>query len=159
MTFKINHDDTYNDSLIPEGEYEVFVKEAKEDYTKNGIQHISVLLVVRDDAAQKYKGAHIWHKIWRGKDNGQYNMQMINTVGKALQIPNGKEYPNLETLLADFVGKHCKVKIKHEEYNGYTNARVVQWQQSKLTAYGGLMGNDVPPLGEEIVFNEQDCPF
>lgn len=159
MTFKINHDDTYNDSLIPEGEYEVFVKEAKEDYTKNGIQHISVLLVVRDDAAQKYKGAHIWHKIWRGKDNGQYNMQMINTVGKALQIPNGKEYPNLETLLADFVGKHCKVKIKHEEYNGYTNARVVQWQQSKLTAYGGLVGNEVPPLGEEIVFNEQDCPF
>ena len=159
MTFKINHDDTYNDSLIPEGEYEVFVKEAKEDYTKNGIQHISVLLVVRDDAAQQYTGAHIWHKIWRGKDNGQYNMQMINTVGKALQIPNGKEYPNLETLLADFVGKHCKVKIKHEEYNGYTNARVVQWQQSKLTAYGGLVGNEVPPLGEEIVFNEQDCPF
>lgn len=159
MPFKINHDDTYNDSLIPEGEYEVFVKEAKEDYTKNGIQHISVLLVVRDDAAQKYKGAHIWHKVWKGKDSGQYNMQMINTVGKALQIPNGKEYPNLEALLADFVGKHCKVKIKHEEYNGYTNARVVQWQQSKLTAYGGLMGNDVPPLGEEIVFDEQDCPF
>ena len=86
-------------------------------------------------------------------------MQMINTVGKALQIPNGKEYPNLETLLADFVGKHCKVKIKHEEYNGYSYARVVQWQQSKLTAYGGLVGNEVPPLGEEIVFNEQDCPF
>lgn len=157
MGFKINHDDAFGDTLIPEGEYEVFVKEAKEDYTKGGTQHICVTLIVRDDAAQKYKGAHVWHRIWKGKENGQYNTQMINTMGKALQIPNGKEYPRLNDLLADFIGKHCKIKIKHEEYGGYTNARVVQWQQSKLTAYGGTLG--VPPLGEEIVFDEQDCPF
>lgn len=43
MGFTMNHNDVVGDGPIPEGNYEVVVKEAKEDVTKNGVQHISLI--------------------------------------------------------------------------------------------------------------------
>lgn len=152
MTFKIDHNDTFSD-LVAEGEYEVYVKSAKEAVTKNGVPHIAIDLLIREDFAQSHKKCYIFAKLWKGKESFQYNMQQINTIGKALNIPNGKEYPNLEALLADFIGKCCRVRVKHEEYNGYTNVKVASWNPSKINPYiGGT-------LGEEVPFNENDCPF
>lgn len=151
MTFKIDHNNTFGD-LIAEGEYEVYVKSAKESCTKNGVPHIAIDLLIREDFAQSHKKCYIFVKLWKGKESGQYNMQQINTIGKALNIPNGKEYPHLTALLDDFTGKCCKVRVKHEEYNGYTNAKVAAWYPSKIGAYIGM-------LGEEVPFDSNDCPF
>lgn len=151
MTFKIDHNNTFGD-LIAEGEYEVYVKSAKESCTKNGVPHIAIDLLIREDFAQSHKKCYIFVKLWKGKESGQYNMQQINTIGKALNIPNGKEYPHLTALLDDFTGKCCKVRVKHEEYNGYTNAKVAAWYPSKIGPYIGM-------LGEEVPFDSNDCPF
>lgn len=151
MTFKIDHDNTFDD-LVAEGDYEVFIKSAKEDYTKGGKVHIALDLVIREDFAQKHKNCHIFAKLWQGRETGAYNSQQINSIGKALKIPNGKEYPNLDALLADFTGKCCRVRVKHEEYNGYTNAKVAAWLVSKAGPYTAM-------LGEEVAFAEEDIPF
>lgn len=151
MTFKINHNDVWDD-LVSEGEYEVYIKSAKEDVTQNGKQHIALDLVIREDFAQKHKSCHIFAKLWPGRETRAYNSQQINSIGKALKIPNGKEYPSLAALLADFTGKSCRVKVKHEEYNGYTNAKVAGWYQSKIGPYTAM-------LGEEVPFHEEDIPF
>ena len=156
MTFKIDHNDTCGDGPLPVGEYEVYILDAKMDVTQNGVEHISLELVVRDDVNQDCKKAHLWEKLWKGKETGQYNMRMINSIGKALKIPNGKEYQGLTDLLADFKGKYCRVKVKHEEYKGYTNARVAYWQPSALGPYSSVGGLS---LGEEIVIDDEYCPF
>lgn len=164
MGYTINHDDVIGDGLIPEGTYEVVVKEAKEDVTKQGVNHISIDLIIRNDVKQGYQNAHIWAKLWRSKDTGQFSMKMFNTIGKALNIQNGKSYNNLNELLQDFVGKVCTVKVKHEEYNGYTNAKVTSWGKSAFSICNHLWntkqnGTVVSGLGQEVSFSGDDLPF
>lgn len=164
MGFTMNHNDVMGDGPIPEGNYEVVVKEAKEDVTKNGVQHISLDLVIRNDIKQGYQNAHIWAKLWKSKETGQYSMKMFNTIGKALNIPNGKYYNSLNELLQDFNGKVCTVKVKHEEYNGYINAKVAAWNNTKFPNCNhlwnaGQNGNAVPGLGQEVSFHNNDVPF
>ena len=164
MGFTMNHNDVMGDGPIPEGNYEVVVKEAKEDVTKNGVQHISLDLVIRNDIKQGYQNAHIWAKLWKSKETGQYSMKMFNTIGKALNIPNGKYYNSLNELLQDFNGKVCTVKVKHEEYNGYTNAKVAAWTNTKFPNFyhfwnAGKNGSAVPGLGQVVSFHNNDVPF
>ena len=45
----------YEDSLLPEGEYEMVIKSACENVTKGGTQHISIPMVVRNDVQQKFQ--------------------------------------------------------------------------------------------------------
>lgn len=130
--FKVNHEEAFEgNDLIPEGNWEVVVKEAKEKTTEGGRKHINIQLTVRNDVNQKYKNKVIFDTIWTKKDDNEtYNMANLQTVAKALDIPNGKAYTSLEELLADWQGKGAKVYVKHEEYNGNKNARVKGWNKT-----------------------------
>ena len=41
-----------------------------------------------------------------------------------------------------FKGKTCKVTVKHEEYNGNTNARVKAWEVSDFQGCSHVFKND-----------------
>lgn len=161
--FKIDYDNTMGDGMIKPGEYEVVVNSAKEDVTMGGTVHISIDLVVRNDIEQPYKNAHIWVKIWKGKETGIYNSAIINTIGMALSIPNGKNFASLDDLLADLEKKVCKVKVKHEEYNGKTNVKVASWLKTGLSTCnhtwekGRNNERATSGFGQEVPLN--DCPF
>lgn len=134
MSFSVNYDDVYEgNDLIPVGNYEVIVKIAEEKDTKDGSKkYVNIQLAVRNDIDQKYKNKIIFESLFKGKESGKYNMKQFNTISKALKIPNGKNYSSLFELLADWNNKTALVKIKHEEYNGNTNARVSFWNESKF---------------------------
>lgn len=134
MNFEVNYDDVFEgNDLIPEGEYEVIVKKAEEKEVKDGSKkYISIQLSVRNDIDQRYKNKIIFESLWKAKATGKYNMRQFNTISKALKIQNGKKYESLDELLSDWDNKTVMVKIKHEEYNGYTNARVAFWSESKF---------------------------
>lgn len=165
MGFTIDYNDTMGDGLIPEGTYEVIVKEAGEDTTKNGVNHISIDLVIRNDIKQERQNSHIWAKVWRSKDTGQFSSKMLNTIGRAMNLPNGKQYNNLQALLQDFKGKVCTVKVKHEEYNGYTNVKVISWAVSShsncVHAWDikGAGSKQMPGWGQEVSYSADDLPF
>lgn len=130
--FTLNHEDAFTgDSLIPEGTYEVVIKVAKQEVTKNGKDKIGLHLVVRNDMPQKYGNKIVFESLFKSTKTGEYMPQQFNTIGKAAKIQNGKQYTSLDQLLGDFVGKPVKVTIKHEEYNGNTNARVQKWEPSE----------------------------
>lgn len=141
--------------ILPEGDYEVVVASAEENETRGGTVHIELELVVRADIEQPYKNKHIWTQIWKTKATGQYNTKSINTIGKAFKIPSGMKVNSVEELCGLFIGKVANVKIKHEEYNGYTNAKVAFWNESRFPTYAGNAFKSVT-ITEE---NESDLPF
>lgn len=158
--FKINHDEVMEFGLIDEGTYEVVVQNAFEDAANTGTMFINLQLIIRNDIDQKHKNQYIFASIWQSKQTGEYHSGMINSVAKALNIENGKTFNTLQELLDDFKRKTARVTVKHEEYNGNTNARVKFWEQTKFPQNNHKFktnSNDVPE-GFHPTSND-DIPF
>lgn len=130
MVFKFDFEDTFEGGLA-DGTYEVVIKSMTETATPSGAEHISVVLVVRNDVEQKGKNALIFHNIWKAKATGKYNKSMINTIGKYARMSADKEYNSLQDVFDDLERKPLKVTVKNEssEYNGktYENLNVKNW--------------------------------
>ena len=134
MTFNLDFNDVFEGAKsIPDGDYEVVINQCGENATPNGAEYIEFDLIIRNDVVQQYQNKHIFHKVWKEKKTGKYNMKTFNTIGKACQLQNGKTYKTFQELLEDFVLKTARVTIKNEEseYKGktYINANVY-WNQS-----------------------------
>ncbi|NJP37168.1 DUF669 domain-containing protein [Alkalicoccus luteus] len=164
MVFQLDHEDVYEGG-IKDGEYEVIIKHAKEDATQSGAEYAEFDLVVRNDLEQKHKNQHIFHKVWKKKDTGKYNMKMFNTMGKACQLQNGKQYKSMQELLDDFAGKVAIVSVKNEEseYNGqtYNNLNVKSWKQSKFPNSQHQFQNSdrQDHEGQSVQVNDSEMPF
>jgi len=133
--FSLDFNDVFEGS-VEDGNYEVVVNRCSEDATPGGAEYIEFDLIIRNDVQQKHQNQHIFHKVWKSKDTGKYNMRMFNTIGKACQLQNGKSYGSLEELMKDFEFKTAIVNVKNEEseYNGktYNNLNVKFWEKSKI---------------------------
>ena len=167
MTFlKLDHDNIFEGGLA-DGTYEVVVYLTKQDAAKSGTEFINLDLIVRNDVEQKGKNMHVFHKIWASKETGQFNAQAINTIGKALQLQNGKEYSSLEELMQDMTFKTCRVTVKNEEseYNGntYQNLNIKKWDVSNLTGPLGhefkKKDNSFVTDGKSLDISDDDLPF
>jgi hypothetical protein len=124
MEFGIDYSEaTEGSGLLPEGKYEVIIKYAGEDATKNKTVYINVTCVIRNDVDQKYQNKYLWHSLWHRKEPSQadlavggYSIKQIQTLSKAAGLPNGKKYPTLEEWCIDLKDKAIQVTIQHEEY-------------------------------------------
>ena len=116
----LNFEDTFEGG-IADGNYEVIITKMGEDATKSGTEYVDVRLTIRNDVNQKHKNQIIFHKIWKAKATGKYNMRNFNTLGKAAQLQK-TSFNTFDELLNEFVGKVLKVNVKNEtsEYNGQT---------------------------------------
>ena len=69
MAFKRDKSKTFNPfEIIPEGDYEVMTKSVDYNTTKGGTLYISIPMVIRNDVEQECKNRHIWHAIWKRKE-------------------------------------------------------------------------------------------
>ncbi|EOS9363095.1 DUF669 domain-containing protein [Listeria innocua] len=160
--FKVDHNDVFTNG-VENGTYEVVLYNANEDATKSGAEFINIDLIIRNDVNQKFQNAHIFHRVWKAKATNEYSQTALNTIAKAIQLPNGKDYNTLDELLKDLLTKTCQVTVKNEEseYNGqiYKNLNVKAWAESKIT--GPLQHvfkkkeNELPP----VEVNESNLPF
>lgn len=134
--FSLDFTDTFEGGQIEDGDYEVVIGRCNEDATPSGAEYVEFDLIIRNDIDQKHKNQHIFHKVWKAKETGKYNMRTFNTIGKACQLQNGKSYKSLDELLNDFKGKTALVNVKNEEneYGGktYTNTNVKFWSPTKF---------------------------
>lgn len=129
MAFKVNTGDVYegqNNGPMPEGDYEVVIKEIKEDKANSGTPYINVELVVRNDGDvnKAYKNKHLWYTIWASKETHEYNAKGINTLSKHAGIANGAQFNNVAEWGKLLYGKPILATVKHEDYNGKTKERV-----------------------------------
>lgn len=121
---------------VKDGVYEAVISSMKEDATKGGTEYTAVNLVIRNDIEQAHKNQYVFHKIWKAKATGKYNMTFFNTIGKAANLQKGKQYSSLEELFNDFIGKPVKIRVKNEtsEYNGntYENLNVKEFRETEF---------------------------
>lgn len=169
MAFGVDYSKASEGGLIPEGEYEVIIKNAGEDVTKNGTHHLSIPMIVRNDIEQPRKNARIWHKIWKKKeptetDNqcGGFSSAQIQSLSKAAGLPNGKQYADLGEWCEDLNAKLARVTVKHEDWNGNTNARVAFVNPSKHSVCNHIFKSSdgvVPANSFQEVDDDGDLPF
>lgn len=151
-----------NDNLIPEGKYEAVIKSAFLDMTKGGTEFINVQLIVRNDVEQIYQNKYIFHSIWKKKEPNEadkncdgFSAQQLFKLCKAIDIPENKEFENLEQMLAELVGKPVLVGIKHDEYNGYKQEKVSFVAKTKFPDCKHEFKKKEP----EIEVDDSDLPF
>lgn len=161
MAFSLNFNDVFeSNNRIADGTYEVVINWARENATPGGAEFIEFDLIVRNDVDQPYKNAHIFHKVWKSKADGKYNMKQFNTIAKACKLENGKSYASINDLLLDFTFKTAQVTIKNEtsEYMGktYENTNVKFWNESRLIGCNHTFKNTTPKTME---IDNNDLPF
>lgn len=142
--FTIDTANTTTDfSVIPEGRYEVLIKNAEEKQSFSGNHKLNFSFVIRNDVQQECKNRILFFEIWKKKQPNQqdiqvqgYNFnQLMNLVKNAGGIPDGTHFETVQDLCKVLVGKCLKVTVKHEEYNGKTNAKIDQFYGLEPTKF------------------------
>lgn len=115
---------TQSNGLKPEGDYEVIIVKAEERQTKNGKLGLNFSMVIRNDVPQAYKNGFIFHTLWKRREPTAADMQVngygfgqVMALGKAAQLPDGKDYPDLTAFLQALIGKPVRVHLVHDTYN------------------------------------------
>lgn len=142
MGFSTNYEGmSDNYGLIPEGEYEVIIRNIEERTTKNGATGINLSLVIRNDVEQKYKDRYLFHTLWKRKEPTEADMQVqgysfkqIMILAKAAKLPSGKAYENVRQLCEDLLKRPLRVTVEHEtnDYNGKTRENIRYINESKF---------------------------
>lgn len=119
--FSTNYDDIGSGGLLPAGKYEVIIKAAQLNETKNGTPYIDIRMVIRNDVDQAYKNKYIFHAIWKKKEPTPqdmsvdgYSFKQLMGLAKAAKLPNGKNYKSIDELCKDFVNRCVNVEIEHK---------------------------------------------
>lgn len=122
MGFSTNYDDIPDDyGIIPEGEYEVVIRNIEERATKNGAVGLNLSLVIRNDVEQKFKDRYLFCTYWKRKEPTAADMQVqgysfkqIMRLAKSAKLPSGKAYENVQELCADLLKRPLRVTVEHE---------------------------------------------
>lgn len=136
---------------IPIGDHRVRIASAEEQISGTGKQMIKLTLEVSGYSST------IWHYIVFMPDNQKLTNQKLGELWNSFGIPQGNFNLN------SWVGKVGAAKVKHEEYNGESNAKIAYFinkdRQDKLPAWkepnkssGGF--EEIPtPTDDDLPFN------
>ena len=112
---------------IPVGDHRVRIASAEEQTSNNNRQMIKLVLDVSGYSST------IWHYIVFMPENQKLTNQKLGELWNSFDIPQGNF--NLQ----QWVGKVGAAKVKHEEYQGETNAKIAYFiskdRQDKLPAW------------------------
>lgn len=168
--FKVDYKEAQEFGNVADGDYEVVIFNVTEEATKSGAENINFDMVIRNDIDQKYKNSHLFHKVWKAKETGKYNLGAVMALAKNFGLPDGKSYESFDKFLEDFALRTAKVRVKNEqsEYNGktYDNTNIkkfgasdfpdLQHQWKKKESSQTDFGRD---NGSSINVTEDDLPF
>lgn len=141
MGFKNNYEKASNGNGIkPEGDYECIITAIEERTTPKGAKGLNFTLTVRNDVqGQKYGNSNIFYTIWRKKEPNEFDMQVkgynfgqLMAMGKAVQLPDGKDYDSLEAYCEDLEHKCVRVTLEHKAYNGKERENVEYLNPTKF---------------------------
>lgn len=127
--------------LKPEGDYEVIITTAEVTRTSNGKDKINLVYTIRNDVAQSYQNGLIFDSIWKKKNPneddrsiGDFNFGQLMAIANAAKLPDGKEYADLNALLAELVGKPLRVHLYHDDYNDKWYEKIDRHEPTTLAA-------------------------
>lgn len=126
MGFSTDYENINDDfDILPEGDYEVVIRNIEERTTKNGATGLNLSLVVRNDIDQKFKDRYIFYTLWKRKEPTDadkqvqgYGYNQIMRLAKSAKLPNGKAYESVMDMCRDLMRRTLKVTLEHREWNG-----------------------------------------
>jgi hypothetical protein len=106
---------------LPEGAYEVYIDTVYEPETAGDLQKTSIMFRVRDDVEGDHPRRTIFTNITTADNMGW----KLSNIARAVGVPAGTDFENLEQYAAAIAGKSLRVLVAHREYNGkiYTDAK------------------------------------
>lgn len=139
MGFQTNYENIDDYELVPEGRYEVVIRNVEERTTKAGAALLSFSLVIRNDVEQKQKNRYLFHSLWKKKEPTAADMQVqgysfkqIMQLAKAAQLPNGKAYETVADLCKDLLHRPLLVQVEHDTYAGQTREKIKSVEASRF---------------------------
>lgn len=127
MSFKVPE---ATSNIVPEGIYEVIMKDGGYmDATKGGTVYMNIPLVIRNDVNQKCKNMIVWDAIWTEASEKHINFKVGN-ISKAIELPAGTDFDDIEAWGAFLKGKVMKISVKHNEYNGQISAQAAGYYKT-----------------------------
>lgn len=169
--FTLDFDNTFEGfEEIKDGNYEVIIDHVTEGATQTGSEYANVQMTIRNDLDQPFTNNKVWHRIWKTKATGQYNMIMFNTIGNAIGLDSKKEYSGMDELLDDYERQPLLIFVKNEksDYDGNVYLEVKSWKKSKFpdvqhSFKGGgnkpKKDNEGPFKDNDINIDDSDLPF
>ena len=118
-------------SLVPEGEYEVYLHDCGERTTKRtNMPVINFDFVIRADVEQPCKGQHVFKAFFQDK-SGRWPEEKIGKYANSLGVEKGADFD-----LLDLVGRHCVINVTHYEGNdGAMRENIYFTKPSELEPY------------------------
>lgn len=139
MGFSTDYTENNSYDLIPEGEYEVIIRNAEERNANSGSLFLSLSLVIRNDVQQGCQNRYVFENMHKKKEPSQADMQVqgysfkrLMQIAQAAALPSGKAYETVQDLCKDLLHKVVKITLYHHTYNGKTNERVKYFNASSF---------------------------
>lgn len=148
MGFKIDRSKAEKRENIEAGWYEVTVINATPSVAKSGNKLIAVDYEIRSDVPQGAQGMKIRFDNFTLTENAEWKIQQFF---EAVNFPDGMDFEDEMDAMKTAVGRALRVEVNLEEYNGYKNAKVKNYELSNL----GTPVADGPP----IFVGEKELPF
>lgn len=136
--FDLDYSQATDFTTPDDGTYEAVIAGLKEDATKSGAQFMNIDMIIRNDISdQKFKGHHIFRRIFVKKDTGKYPKGMLMSLAKASGLPDKFHFESFpEDYFAKLYHRPILITVKNEEseYQGktYHNLNVKKWEVSKF---------------------------
>lgn len=163
--------------VLDNGDYEVVVKLSKGQTQDKSKDFLNCDFFVRDDFEQKFKGAHVFDKMWRDTTNPQWFD--LKKSGTMLITQKGKEgyrgkFDEVDEFIQYMNGANMIITVvkKYDDYSGkeVNEVKYLSYSPSKLGAYvkpeaktessikledagNGAKGSNLP------LINDEDVPF
>lgn len=125
--------------LIPEGEYEVVIRNIEQRTTLNGSVGLNMSLVIRNDVDQKCKDRYVFHNLWKRREPTDadkqvqgYSFNQVMRLAKSAKLPSGKAFETVLDLCEELMKRPIRITIEHETYNEKERENVKYINESKF---------------------------
>ena len=136
-------------SIIPVGDHRVRIMDVEEKVSKSGNEMYELTLAVNGHLSK------LWHYLVLDKSDAKKTNQRIGEFFECFGIADNSMGSGKQ-----WIGKVGAVRVKHEDYNGNTSAKVSylikRKNQDKLEPWKGMGGGVAAPAAN---IAPEDLPF
>lgn len=133
-----------SDEPVSEGWHSITIERAEGRESGEGKPMVFVMSRITDEADHEFNRTVVWNNMLVGE-----GLRFTKRCFKALGLPMQLNYPSIEELCADMLGRGCDVRVRHGRVRkgprtGEIQANVGAW---KATEFDSLMVDE-----EEVPF-------
>lgn len=156
-----NYKDLDSGNLLAEGEYEVQIIKAGYTAPDGKTPHFLVEYLIRTDVEQRYGNKHLWDRLYKNKETGEYSNRW-QSICKCAGVPEGTPVNNEADLSNAIILKAIRVVIKHQKNDyrgGELEAKIAYYKPSKYPIEIGNLSNEGIPGFSPVVDDGDSLPF